>query len=89
VVIGHGPGCGFLEIGLVAPLLFTKMNGMLLEITEELIAHQTPEAQAIIRALLATIQQLHGQLNQSPGNSSVAVQAHFARQPMLSLLPES
>jgi hypothetical protein len=32
------------------------MKGMSLEITEELIARQTPEAQAIIRALLAKIQ---------------------------------
>jgi hypothetical protein len=32
---------------------------MSLEITEELIARQTPEAQAIIRALLSTIRQLH------------------------------
>jgi hypothetical protein len=44
---------------------------MSLEITEELIARQTPEAQAIIRALLATIRQLQEQLNQSPRNSSL------------------
>src|SRR6516162_11743534 len=47
------------------------MSGMSLEITEELIARQSPEAQAIIRALLAKIQQLQDQLNQSPRNSSV------------------
>jgi transposase len=47
------------------------MKGMSLEITEELIARQTPEAQAIIRALLAHIQQLQDQLNQSPRNSSL------------------
>jgi transposase len=47
------------------------MKGMSLEITEELIARQTPEAQAIIRALLAKIRQLQEQLNQSPRNSSV------------------
>src|SRR5262245_32783108 len=47
------------------------MKGMSLEITEELIARQTPEAQAIIRALLATIRQLQDQLNQSPRNSSL------------------
>jgi transposase len=44
---------------------------MSLEITEELIARQTPEEQAIIRALLATIRQLQDKLNQSPRNSSV------------------
>src|SRR5215510_7859278 len=43
---------------------------MSLEITEELIARQPPEAQAIIRALLAKIQELQDRLNQSPRNSS-------------------
>src|SRR6516164_10775722 len=47
------------------------MKGMSLEITEELIARQTPEAQAIIRALLAEIRQLQDQLHQSPRNSSL------------------
>ena len=47
------------------------MTGMSLEITEELIARQSPEAQAIIRTLLAKIQQLQDQLNQSPRNSSL------------------
>ena len=42
------------------------MKGMSLEITAELIARQTPEAQAIIRALLAKIRQSQDQLNQSP-----------------------
>ena len=46
------------------------MKGMPLEVTEELIARQPPEAQAIIRALLAKIQELQDQLNQSPRNSS-------------------
>jgi transposase len=46
------------------------MKGMPLEITEELIARQPPEAQAIIRALLAKIQELQDRLNQSPRNSS-------------------
>jgi transposase len=46
------------------------MKGMSLELTEELIARQTPEAQAIIRALLAKIQELQDRLNQSPRNSS-------------------
>ena len=43
---------------------------MSLEITEELIARQLPEAQAIIRALLAKIRELQDRLNQSPRNSS-------------------
>ncbi len=47
------------------------MYCMALEITEELIAHQTPEAQAIIRLLLARIQELEERLNQSPRNSSL------------------
>jgi transposase len=46
------------------------MKGMSPQITEELIARQTPEAQAIIRALLAKIQELQDRLNQSPRNSS-------------------
>ena len=44
---------------------------MSLEITEELIARQPPEAQAIIRALLAKIEELQDRLNQSPRNSSL------------------
>jgi len=44
---------------------------MALEITEDLIARQTPEAQAIIRVLLAKIQELQDRLNQSSRNSSV------------------
>lgn len=47
------------------------MKGMSLEITEELLARQTPEAQAILRALLAKIRQLQEQLNQSRRNSSL------------------
>src|SRR5262249_13547809 len=45
-------------------------EGMSLEITEELIARQPPEAQAIIRALLTKIWELQDRLNQSPRNSS-------------------
>ena len=41
------------------------------EITEELIARQPPEAQAIIRALLAKIQELESRLNKTPQNSSL------------------
>jgi transposase len=44
---------------------------MQLEITEALIDRQAPEAQAIIRLLLAKIQELQEQLNQSPRNSSL------------------
>jgi transposase len=40
------------------------------EITDALIARQPPEAQAIIRALLAKIAVLEARLNQSPRNSS-------------------
>jgi transposase len=43
---------------------------MSLEITEELIARQTPEAQVIIRALLAKIHELQDRPNQSPPNAS-------------------
>ena len=44
---------------------------MALEITEELVGRQTPEAQAIIRVLLAKIRELEERLNQSPRNSSL------------------
>jgi transposase len=44
---------------------------MALEITEELIARQPPEAQAIILALLAKIQELESRFNKSPQNSSL------------------
>jgi transposase len=44
---------------------------MALEITEELIARQPPEAQAIIRALLARLAELEARLNQTPRHSSV------------------
>lgn len=57
-------------MGLATRLLFPNMKSMSQEITEELIARQTPEAQAIIRALLAKIQELQDRLNQSPRNSS-------------------
>jgi hypothetical protein len=54
------------------------MKGMSLEITKELIARQTPEAQAIIRALLAKIRQLQDQLSPSPRNSSVPPSTEYA-----------
>ena len=44
---------------------------MSLAITEELIANQSPDAQAIIRALLARIQELETRLNKTPNNSSL------------------
>lgn len=40
-------------------------------VTEELIARQSPEAQAIIRLLLAKISELEARLNQTPRNSSL------------------
>jgi transposase len=40
-------------------------------VTEELIARQSPEAQAIIRLLLAKIAELEARLNRSPRNSSL------------------
>jgi hypothetical protein len=45
--------------------------GMSLEIVEELIARQRPEAQAIIRLLLARIAELEARFNKSPQNSSL------------------
>jgi transposase len=44
--------------------------GMSLDITDELIARQTPEAQAIIRLLLAKLHDLEARLNQDSSNSS-------------------
>lgn len=44
---------------------------MSLEITEDLIARQPPEAQAIIRLLLARIAALEARLGKSPQNSSL------------------
>ena len=44
---------------------------MSLEVTEELIARQPPEAQAIIRALLAKIEELEARINKTPQNSSL------------------
>jgi transposase len=41
------------------------------QITDELIARQTPEAQAIIRLLLAKIAELETRLNKTPQNSSL------------------
>ncbi len=41
------------------------------QITDELIARQTPEAQVIIRLLLAKIAELEARLNKTPQNSSL------------------
>jgi transposase len=43
---------------------------MLLELTDEMMARQPPEAQAIIRFLLAKIAELEARLGQTPQNSS-------------------
>ena len=40
-------------------------------VTEEMIARQPPEAQAIIRLLLAKLAELEARLNKSPRNSSL------------------
>ncbi len=44
---------------------------MSLEVSEELIARQSPEAQAIIRLLLAKIAELEARLPKTPQNSSL------------------
>ena len=44
---------------------------MSLEITEDLIARQPPEARAVIRILLAKIAELEARLKQTPQNSSL------------------
>lgn len=44
---------------------------MSLEISEELLARQSPEAQTIIRDLLAKIDVLEARLGQTPRNSSL------------------
>lgn len=53
------------------------------EITEDLIARQPPEAQAIIRLLLAKIAELEARLNKTPQNSSLppSTQHPHARPP--------
>jgi hypothetical protein len=42
-----------------------------IEITDEVLARQPPEAQAIIRVLLAKIQELEERFNKTPQNSSL------------------
>lgn len=56
---------------------------MSLELTEDLIARQSPEAQAIIRLLLARIQELEDRLLRTPQNSSLppSVQHPHAKPP--------
>jgi transposase len=50
---------------------FDDNDGMTMEISDDLIARQTPEAQAIIRLLLERIRALEERLGQSPANSSL------------------
>src|ERR1700688_3086549 len=47
------------------------MSAMSQTIPEEVIARQSPEAQAIIRLLLARIEALEARLNKTPENSSL------------------
>ena len=47
------------------------MRAMSLELTEEMIARQPPESQAIIRILWARVQELEGRLLRTPQNSSL------------------
>ena len=47
------------------------MSAMSQTILEEVIARQPPEAQAIIRLLLARIEALEARLNKTPQNSSL------------------
>src|SRR5664279_3582855 len=56
---------------------------MSLKITEALIARQPPEAQAIIRVLLAKLEELETRLNKTPQNSSLppSTQHPHARPP--------
>jgi transposase len=58
-------------LDLARQLAFRDMDSMQLEITEEVIARQPPEAQAIIRTLLAKLQELEARLNKTPQNSSL------------------
>jgi transposase len=44
---------------------------MSLDVTEELIARQSPEAEAVIRLLLSKIAELEARVNRSPQNSSL------------------
>lgn len=47
------------------------MSAMSQTIADEVIARQSPEAQAIIRMLLARIEALEARLNKTPQNSSL------------------
>ena len=67
----HTLGRAFWQVGLAMPLRVSDNCSMALEITDELIARQSPEAQAIIRALLARLAELEARLNQTSRNSSV------------------
>ena len=60
-----------MEVGLRAVLEIGDMRAMSLELTEEMIARQPPESQAIIRFLWARVQELEGRLLRTPHNSSL------------------
>ena len=62
---------------------------MSLEITEALIARQSPEAQAIIRLLLAKIAELEARLNKSPQNSSLPPSTQHPHAKPLARKPKS
>jgi hypothetical protein len=76
-----------LGIGLVTRLLFPNMKGMSPEITEELIARQTPEALAIIRVLLVLFSVLFaaGKAETSRGIPAGTLSGRFHE--LLALLP--
>src|SRR6266702_8761941 len=62
---------------------------MSLEITEELIARQPPEAQAIIRFLLAKIAELEARLGKTPQNSSLPTSTQHPHAKPLPRKPKS
>jgi transposase len=58
-------------------------------VPEELLLRQSPEAQAIIRLLLAKIAELEARLNQSPRNSSLPPSAEHPHAKPASVKPKS
>ena len=67
-----------MEVGLLAVVEIGDMRAMSLELTEEMIARQPPESQAIIRILWARVQELEGRLLRTPHNSSLPPSVQFA-----------
>jgi transposase len=70
--------------------------GMRLQVTEDLIARQTPEAQAIIRLLRAQIEELtarvavlEARLNKTPQNSSLPPSSQHPHAKPLARKPKS